>query len=156
MNYRCYMLITYRARQLPYSELSPVHWYDTVNYLLDLISDRDEVGEAGKWGIKEGNETLGCHGVLQYYRLEHNVTQGQMCSIVPSRGNCSRPIKCNFYWNVESYEPGSPRVWSSAVRGQVRAIIQCRDLMQGSVRTESRIIALLFLHNLDWERLTAY
>ena len=43
----------------------------------------------------------------------------------------------------------------SAVCGQVKVIIQCRDLMQGSVRAESRIIAVIFLHNLDPERLMA-
>ena len=41
------------------------------------------------------------------------------------------------------------------VCGQVRVIIQCRDLMQGSVRAESRIIAVIFLHNLDPKRLMA-
>ena len=118
----------------------------------------DEVGEAGKWG-DEGRKwdirLPRCLTILQIVTQCNPVTPGQMCSIVTSRGNCSQPIKCNIYWNVEWELRAGTHLGLGAVwPGQV--IIQCRDLMQGSVRAESRIIALLFLHNLDRPRLIAY
>ena len=60
--------------------------------------------EGRKWDIRLPH----CLTILQIGTQCNLVTLGQMCSIVLSRGNCSRPIKCNFYWNVGSYEL---RVW---------------------------------------------
>lgn len=156
MNCRCYMLIT----------KNKTAWYDTRNFcvfvaFLELsLSDLDEAGwwsrkvEGGK---KEGSEILGCHTVLQYYRLEHNVIQwhrAKCAALYCHEEIVLGPLNVTFIgmsrvtsWGCDaSAEP---------VCGQVRVIIQCRDLMQGSVRAESRIIAVIFLHNLDPKRLMA-
>ena len=47
-------------------------------------------------GMKEGSEILGCHGVLQYYRLEHNVTQAKCATLSRQEEIVLGPLNVTF------------------------------------------------------------
>ena len=99
-------------------------WVKSVWLGWGWLVKQESVGfeEGRKWDIRLPH----CLTILQIGTQCNPVTPGQMCSIVLSRGNCSRPIKCNFYWNVESYEL---RVWCEC-RASVRPG-QSHHSMQG-------------------------